>query len=80
VFVSPEKIAVRSWWMGRTVPWANIASVRLTAMGDTGELTVRVAGSPGGRPKSQRLPRDTDLAEIDAIIRAYAPPHALRSE
>jgi hypothetical protein len=64
--------------MSRSVPWANIASVRLTATGDTGELTVRVAGSPGGRPRPQRLPRGTDLAEIDAIIRAYAPPHALR--
>jgi hypothetical protein len=78
VFVSPERVAVRSWGVSRTVPWANIASVRLTATGDTGELAVRVAGSPGGRPRPQRLPRGTDLAEIDAIIRAYAPPHALR--
>jgi hypothetical protein len=52
--------------------------VRLTATGDTGELTVRVGGSPSGRFVSQRMPRRTDLAEIDAIIRAYAPPHALR--
>ena len=78
VFISPERVTVRSWGTGRTVPWANVASVRLTATTGTGELTVRVAGSPASGPRSQRLPRDTDLAEIDAIIRAYAPPHALR--
>lgn len=81
LFVSPEAISFGKRWRTRTVPWTAVASVSLTAEGDGGELAVRVDQAPGrlaaGMVLTRRVPRRSDLADLDAIIRAYAPPHAL---
>ncbi|GAB2826645.1 hypothetical protein GCM10027176_33800 [Actinoallomurus bryophytorum] len=81
LFVSPERISLRKGWRTRTVPWTAVASVSLAAEGDGGELRVRVGPACGrlaaGTVLTRRVPRRSDLADLDAIIRAYAPPHAL---
>lgn len=81
LFVSQEGISLSKGWRTRTVPWTDVASVSLTAEGDGGELAVRVGQARGrlaaGTVLTRRVPRRSDLAELDEIIRAYAPPHAL---
>jgi hypothetical protein len=81
LFVSPEAISLGKRWRTRTVPWTAVASVSLTTEGDGGELAVRVGQACGrlaaGTALTRRVPRRSDLADLDEIIRAYAPPHAL---
>jgi hypothetical protein len=81
LFVSPEAISLGKRWRTRTVPWTAVGSVSLTAEGDGGELAVRLGRACGrladGTVLTGRVPRRSDLADLDAIVRAYAPPHAL---
>ena len=73
VFVSPEQVLVTRWWPGSPVPWTSVRWMRLAAAGDTGELTV----CAGDRTRTHRLPDRAGLSEVDAVLRAYAPPHVL---
>lgn len=62
------------------VPWAAVESVRIAATGHAAELTVRIGTGhlryPPGHVLTRRVGR-ADLADLDAMLRAYAPPHAL---
>lgn len=75
--VGETGIDVRSWRRTRTLPWAVVDAVRITAVG---ELTVLVAagGLPSvtGEALTFRI-RRADLADLRAVLRAYAPPEAL---
>jgi Bacterial PH domain len=81
LFVSPERIALRKGCRTHTVPWTAVASVSSAVEGDGAELRVRVGQACGrlaaGTVLTRRVPRRSDLADLDAIIRAYAPPQAL---
>jgi Bacterial PH domain len=81
LFVSPERISLRKGCRTRTVPWTAVASVSSAAEGDGAELRVQVGQARGrlaaGTVLTRRVPRRSDLADLDEIIRAYAPPQAL---
>lgn len=81
LFVSPERISLRTGLRTRTVPWTAVAAVALAAEGDGGEITMRLGQACGrlaaGAVLTRRVPRRGDLADLDEIIRAYAPPHTL---
>jgi hypothetical protein len=81
LFVSPERISLRTGLRTRTVPWTAVASVSPAAEGDGGEITLRLGQACGrlaaGTVLTRRVPQRSDLADLDEIIRAYAPPHTL---
>jgi hypothetical protein len=68
--VAPEGLQVVARGRQRTVPWSAVRNARISA---TGELTVHMATA---RPLTCRVRRE-DLADVDAVLRAYAPPQAL---
>lgn len=70
--IGPDRVVLGRWPRRRTVPWADVASVRLSAGPDT--ITLR---DTAGRVVSQRIPRREDLADLEAILSAYAPPPTL---
>ncbi len=81
LIICEERLVLSGWWQHRVVPWTTIESVRLSTTGDSTELTVWLGRPLGrslaGRALTYRLPPRADLGDIDAMIRAYAPPYAL---
>jgi hypothetical protein len=75
LIICEEHLILTGWWQRRVVPWTTIESVRLGTTGESAELTVRCR--PPGRELTYRLPPRAALGDVDAMIRAYAPPYAL---
>ena len=72
--VSPERLVLGPWPLSRTVRWADVVSVRLAAEGDAETLTLR---DRAGQVRTRRISHRAELADVEAIIQAYAPPPAL---
>ncbi|MDN3358569.1 hypothetical protein [Actinomadura sp. DC4] len=70
--VGPGRVVLGRWPRRRAVAWADVASVRLSS--GPGTLTL---SDDAGRVFSQRVPRRDDLADLAAILSAYAPPAVL---
>ena len=80
VALSPRGIEVWSWRRKRVLPWAVVDAVRIAIAGEDAEMRI-LAGSGGlrilpGEVLTFRL-RRADLADLSAVLRAYAPPSAL---
>jgi hypothetical protein len=74
--IALDCLAVSGWRGHRTIRWEDVEHIHLAACGDSVELTVSTR-FPVWTTATYRLPRRTDLGLADALIRAYAPPHAL---
>jgi hypothetical protein len=72
--VGPDGILLARWPRRRVVRWADVVSIRSSA--ESGTLTVC---DRSGRVFTQQISCPADLADLRAILPAYAPPAALGS-
>ena len=79
--LSVSAAGLRLRWLRTTVvPWTAVVSVRIAASGDAGELIVGIGPGSLRYPSGHVLTchvRGAALADLDAMLRAYAPPNAL---
>lgn len=72
--IGPDGLRM-SRWSARVTGWTAVASVRVSAVDERVEIRVTTLS---GRAMQRRVPRERiDLATVDAMLRAYAPPGAL---
>jgi hypothetical protein len=73
--IGPRGVRVRRW-DPRLAGWSTVTSIEARDLGDHVEIEVTTASA---RKTTRRLPRArVDLDALEAALRAYAPPRALR--